>query len=79
MKFLETKDGFSVNIEQIEAIERVDDFSSRIHTHFNSYTANFPYMTLLQILEREIAPEAKKERVLDKLETVLESTGHYAG
>lgn len=79
MKFLEIKEGFSVNIDKIEAIERKDDFSSVIHTHFNSHTANFPYITLLRILEGEVEKPVENERVIKKLEGVLNHAQHWAG
>ena len=77
MKFIETKDGFSVNVDQIEAIEKVDDFTSRIFTASNSYEAHFPYSALLRILEGlEVKP--KEETVLKKLEGVLDHAQHVA-
>ena len=78
MRFLEIKDGFSINSEQIEAIEKVDDFTCKIYTHFNSYTANFPYVTILHILEEVVEPE-DKNKVMEKFNAVLENAGHFAG
>ena len=74
--FLEIRDGFSVNTESIEAIERNDEFTSIIHTKFNTHTANFPFLTLLRILEGEEKP---KQEVMQKFEAVLDNTGHFAG
>ena len=76
MSFIEIRDGFSINIGAIEAIERKDEFTSIIHTKFNTHIANFPFITLLRILEDEERP---KEVIAKKFEAVLDSTGHFAG
>lgn len=78
MTFLETKDGFSINTDNIEAIEKIDEFTSYIHTKFNKYVANFPYMTLLRMLGGEEKPEIK-EPILEKLSKVLDHHQHWAG
>ena len=78
MKFLEIKEAFSIDISKIVAIERIDDFTSRIHTASNSYEAHFPYTTLLRILEGEVEAPPEKERVMQKLEAVLDNAQHVA-
>lgn len=79
MRFLEIREGFSVNIDNIEAIETKDEFTSTIHTKFNTHIANFPYITLLRILEGETKEEPQKQRVMEKFEAVLDHSGHFAG
>jgi len=53
MKFIEIQDGVSINIDSIESIERIDDFSTEIKTKFNVYKTVFPYKVLLGILEEQ--------------------------
>ncbi len=76
MRFIEIKEGFSIAIDKIEAIERTGEFTSKVHTHFNAHEANFPYITLLRLLEE---PEPRKEKVMNKLEAVLDQSQHFAG
>ena len=78
MKFIEIRDGFSVSIDAIEAINRDTDLTSVIHTRFNEHKANFPYLTLLRILEGE-EEEGPKQEVMHKLEAVLDRSQHFAG
>ena len=63
MRFIEIKEGVSVDIDQIEVLERKDDFTTTIYTHHNVYEANFPYMTLLQLLETEEKPQEAQTRI----------------
>ena len=64
MRLLEIKDGLSVDISKIEAIAKMDDFTTLISTTNSSYEANFPYGVLREILEsmeeEEIPQEALK-------------------
>ena len=63
MRVIEIKEGVSVDIDQIEVLERKDDFTTTIYTHHNVYEANFPYMTLLQLLETEEKPQEAQTRI----------------
>ena len=63
MRFIEISDGKSIDIDQIEVVERKDDFTTSLYTHHNVYEANFPYMTLLQLLEAEKATEEKPQEI----------------
>ena len=60
MKYIEIRDGFSVKIDAIEAVEKVGELECVIRTQFNSYDATFPYTVMLQLLEREEAPAPAK-------------------
>ena len=57
LKYIEIKDGFSVRIDAIEAIEKVNELECIVRTQFNSYDSVFPYLVLLQLLEKEEMPE----------------------
>jgi hypothetical protein len=74
MHFIELRDGLSVSIEEIEAIQRVDDGSSRVFTQNNTYDSTFPYMTLLELVEREQVPEEKEQ-----VTNILKEIGTFAG
>lgn len=80
MIFIEIKDGLSIAQNEIEAIERIDDFKCRVYTHHSSYESNFPYMTLLELLEME-RPEEKgiKPKTEENLNAFLEKAGVFAG
>ena len=67
MRFLEIKDGFSIKIDSIEAIERINEFETRVHITGNTWTANFPFSTLLRILEEDV----QEEPTMKKLDAVL--------
>ena len=73
MKYIEIKNGFSVRVDAIETIERKDDLTSTIHTQFNSYDSAFPYLVLLQLLEKEEAPEPTK--IEQETFNILKETG----
>ena len=74
MRFLEISDGFSINIKQIEGIRKIDDFTSKVITHFNEYTANFPYMTILALLDT-----MDEEKPIKIEQTVDKYAQHFAG
>lgn len=81
MRFIEIKENFSISIDSIEAVERDTDLTSKIHTRFSTFIANFPYLILLRIIERETeeTKETKETKVMQKLSGVLDSVGHFAG
>lgn len=72
MKYLEIRDGFSVRIDAIEAVERVGELDCVVKTQFNTYDSTFPYLVMLQLLEREDMPEPTEteQKVLNILEEV---------
>ena len=79
MKFLEISEGLSINIDEIEAIRKVDDFTCKVFLNFNEYTANFPYMTLLALLDTMREEKSTNQEILNKLDAVLGKAQHWAG
>lgn len=82
MRFIEIKDGFSIAIDKIETIEAIDDLTSRVHTSSSSYVANFPYLILLQILEREIEEQKGlnlSEETTKNMDAYFKQAGVFAG
>lgn len=65
MKFIAIKEGFSVRKSDIESVERINQMKSRVVTRFNSYEVNFPYETILKLLEIE----GIEEKVSTSIET----------
>ena len=60
MKYIEIKNGFSVRIDAIEAVEKVGELECIVRTQFNTYDSTFPYNIMLQLLEREDVPTPTK-------------------
>lgn len=60
MKFIETRDGFSIRRDDIKALERIDDLHCYCITEIGRFESNFPYETMLSLLEIEI-PKALDE------------------
>ena len=77
MKFIEIKEGLSVSREDILAIEKMEEFTCKVHTIIGSFDSSFPYITLLQILEEETPDDTEKK--LEHISTVVDTLGHYAG
>ena len=73
MKYLEIKDGFSVRIDAIEAVEKAGELKCVVRTQFNVYDSTFPYTVMLQLLEREEAPAPTK--VEEEIVNILKETG----
>jgi len=71
MRYIEISDGLSVSVHSIEAVQKIDDFTSKIHTSNNSYDSHFPYLTMLHILEGE-QPVSTSEATMKKLSAVLD-------
>ena len=64
MRFIEIRDGVSIDIDEIEVVEKKDEYTTTIYTHHNVYEANFPYMALLQLLAMETeVPKSEKVEV----------------
>jgi uncharacterized protein YlzI (FlbEa/FlbD family) len=76
MRLIEIKKGFGVNAESIEAIEAIDDFTTRIYTPYNIYIAEYNLKTVMSMLNAE---ETAEERINRKVEAVLKNQQHFAG
>ena len=49
--FLNLKDTTYVDINQIEAFEKVSEFVTRVYTHYHIYEADLPMESLKDIIE----------------------------
>ena len=74
--FIEVSEGFSVKIDEIEAVVRVTDLTSRVLTKNNSYDSTFPYEVLIELINRY----GEKETEIEKKEfNILKEIGSFAG
>ena len=72
MKYVEIKEGFSVKKEDIIAIEKMGEYLSNLHMNNGQiYETNFPYLTMLQLLE--IQEEKEETKDINKYEGFLAS------
>lgn len=75
MEYLEIKEGLSIRVCEIEAVEVGVGNTSIIHTHHKSYDSTFPYEVILQLLEiREEKPQEEKQGM-----NILKEIGVFAG
>ena len=81
MKFFEISDGRCVNLDEIEAVEKIDDLNCRVMTEYNEYEAKMPYSTMISILEayHESEKEVDNSKVLNEISTKIGSQGFFAG
>lgn len=77
--YLEIKKGFSIDTKEIKAIARVTEFTSRIFTEFGEFDADFPYSTLLSLVDRDQSKPDKDIELKKKLDGFLSNVGHFAG
>lgn len=81
MEFIEISDGVSVRRDQIIAITRMDDqFKTKLLVGTQILEANFPYLTLLSILEASEKPEQESNReVLKEISQKVGNLPVFAG
>ena len=75
MRFLDISDEVSVNIDKIEAIARVDEYTSEVITTANRYQAGFPFETLVMMLEsiKDRNSEDTQDQMLEQLKTLTKT------
>lgn len=66
MKFIEIREGLSVRKDEIISVEQLDGMTSRINTESQSFESNFPYTTILMLLEKDRIEESIGGRVLQQ-------------
>ena len=77
MKFLELQEGLSINKEEVEAIDKIDDFNTRIYLNSTKIEVRFPYVTLLQLLQMDNTIQSSQRE--NKVNAFLDTAGHFAG
>lgn len=80
--YIKLTDKLYIRTEDIEALERIDDFNTRVFTHHNKYTVSFPQETILQMIHSQEANDAEKvqdEKDKELMRSFLENTGTFAG
>ena len=84
MKYVEIRDGLSVRVDAVEAVGRGEnEFKSVVYTFSGQYQANFPYKTMVNILEgvNNDVPSTTnvKPETIDLLDGFLKNVGTFAG
>jgi len=83
MIFCEISEGLCVRCDEISVIEKVDDYHCKVVTEAGVFDANFPYSTLVSILEAngEVPPLRDDGQVtaLKELSQKIGNIGTFAG
>ena len=53
MNFIQVRDGISIRKDCIEVVERVDDFHCKVTVNGTIYNTNFPYNTMMKLIDRD--------------------------
>lgn len=78
MKFIEISEGLSISIDDIKAVEKIEELRTRIHTNISSYETELPYQSLLDIIEQR-KPQEMKPETENLLQGFLKNAGTFAG
>lgn len=73
MKFIQIKDGVSIGVDHIVSLERLGKNSTQVQTIKSSFSSKLPYDLLINMIERDIAPETKSTEELAR--AYLEQVG----
>lgn len=80
MNYIEVKEGLSIRVDEIEAVERVDEYNCTIYTHHNLYASTFPYMTLLSLIEGQKEDKEKdKAQMMESINSLASHQQHWVG
>lgn len=85
MKYIEIQDGTTINVECIEAVEKVTDTSCNIYTRQRAYRSSIPYEAFIEMIKSEesvnkpISNDAAIKATMGKLDKVLKGVGHFSG
>ena len=81
MRFIEIREGISIDINEIEAIEDKDKLNSKIYTHHNTYTSTFPRTALIQLIEKHKGGQSSPGQSSkdDLMKAFLKNFGTFAG
>ena len=76
VKFIEIRDGLSVCIDEIEAIQKNENgMTCSVFVGTNTFQSTFPYSVLLSLLERQTEEEPKEKEELN----IFKTLGTFAG
>lgn len=70
MKFIKVSENLSVRKCEIEAVLRISDLKCKVYTKNNTFDSDYPYTTMLALLEMEQSVEEKFSN--DKTNQLLE-------
>ena len=63
MKFLQVNSNTLVRKSEIIAVEKTEEGLARVVLNLSSYTSEFPYETMLQLLEMPTDEEKKQDKM----------------
>ena len=75
MHYIELSEGYSVNTEDIKAVESTAT-GSLVHTSLGSFPTAFPYRLLLSLIKDE-KEETQEVKLEPKAMNALNSLGHH--
>lgn len=77
MTFIEISEGLCVRCDEIQVIEKFDDFHCKVVTEAGVFDANFPYSTLVAILEQNgEQPPPRDDGQISKLTEISQKLGN---
>ena len=77
MRLIEVREGMFINERCIEAIEKLDEFNSKIYTNTAVYDSNIPFVILKMQLEQE--PKNEYAETMKSIKAYVETAGTFAG
>ena len=81
MEFIEIQEGLCVRCDDIKVIEKFDEFHCKVVTDVGVFDANFPYDTLVSILEQDgqKPDDDRQVAMLKELSQKVGNIGTFAG
>ena len=85
MKFITLRQGLKVNIDEIEAVEQLEDGMVVIKTQNNVYRTDFTFQNILQLLEMYNTSDNTNEKIasmaedISKMREVSKTQTFFAG
>jgi len=81
MQFIEIQEGLCVRCDDIQVIEKFDEFHCKVVTEVGVFDANFPYATIVSILEQDgqKPDDDRQVALLNELSQKVGNIGTFAG
>jgi len=85
MKFITLRQGLKVNIDEIEAVEQLEDGMVVVKTQNNVYRTDFTFQNILQLLEMYNTSDNTNEKIasmaedISKMREVSKTQTFFAG
>lgn len=82
MRFIEIKNGITVNVRSIDGIEEVDGLTCKVYVGTRVYSSNIPYEALRSLLKNEEVIDTKDDsmsQTMKKVDKILDTAQFFAG